>query len=268
MAAALRIRLICWNDNLASEHGRILSDAGFAVNAAAMRNASGIIGHFKAHPVDAVVIDLDRLPSYGREVAIVLRNSKSTRMLPIIFAGGVEDKVARLRTELPDAGFASWDKIKPAIQRAVKSSPVSPVQPTPHMQRWSGSNLVHKLGISAGMTVPVIGDSNELGQLLDPLPDSATLSRRITPNTALALYLVNSLADASSAYEHASAHLPRAASFWIIHPKRTSKQAVDFTQEDIRLLGIEHGFVDYKVCSVSDLLSGLKFTRPKRRKSP
>jgi hypothetical protein len=267
MAAKPRIRLLSFKAALVPERSKLLRSAGFTVNADPMRSASGIVGHFKANPVDAVVIDLDRLPSQGREMAIVLRNSKSTRPIPIVFVGGLEEKVSRLRNEMPDATYAEWNRqLAPAIHRAIASAPSAPIQPTPHMQRFSGSNLVHKLGITENMPVPIIGDSASITELLDPLPPGATLTRRIAPETKLALYVVHSLSDASAAYDHATAHLPQPASFWIIHPKRTPKQSVDFTQEDIRLDGVNRGFVDYKVCAVSDLLSGLKFTRPRRPK--
>ena len=96
------IRLVCWNQDLARERARLLHEAGISVDASPL-GTSGLIGHFLQRSPSAVLIDLDRLPSHGREVAIVLRNSKSTRYIPIVFAGGLAEKVDRVRRELPDA---------------------------------------------------------------------------------------------------------------------------------------------------------------------
>src|SRR5437868_4706510 len=104
------VRLISWNAQLAEERARALQDAGISVDASPLKPGSGI-AHFRSSSPAAVLIDLDRLPSHGREVAVSLRISKSTRHIPIVFAGGVPEKVERIRQELPDAFFTDW---KPA----------------------------------------------------------------------------------------------------------------------------------------------------------
>ena len=72
------------------------------------RRASSSMKEFRKDPPDAVVIDLDRLPSHGREAGVFLRGSKSTRLIPLLFVctEGVEgdpEKVARVKETLPDA---------------------------------------------------------------------------------------------------------------------------------------------------------------------
>src|SRR6267143_691578 len=101
------VRLISWKQDLASERARPLEDAGFRVDASPL-NPGSLIGHLRANPPAAILIDLDRLPSHGREVAVALRNSKTTRHIPIVFAGGLEEKIERIRQELPDAQFTGW----------------------------------------------------------------------------------------------------------------------------------------------------------------
>src|ERR1700674_1054694 len=104
------VRLVCWNPELAQERARLLQQAGVDVDASPLKPAS-VIGHFRASSPAAVLIDLDRLPSHGREVAVALRTSKSTRHIPIVFAGGVPEKVERIRQELPDAFFTDWKRV-------------------------------------------------------------------------------------------------------------------------------------------------------------
>src|SRR5437868_9503088 len=130
------VRLVCWNPDLAQERARVLQDAGIAVDASPLIPGGGI-GQFRANPPGAVLIDLDRLPSHGREVAVALRNSKTTRHIPIVFAGGLEEKVERIRKELPDAQFSGWNGIARALKKALRNAPSEPVQPPTHMERWA-----------------------------------------------------------------------------------------------------------------------------------
>ena len=54
-------------------------------------------------------------------------------------------------------------------------------------------------------------------------------------------------------------HRGRAASFaWISWPKKSAKVATDITEDTIREVALPMGFVDVKVCAVSDVWSGLK----------
>ncbi|HYK34956.1 hypothetical protein [Alloacidobacterium sp.] len=259
------VRLICWNDELAQKRATEIAKLGYKVESLSLHGSSAFISHIRNLNPAIVVIDLDRLPSHGREVAIVLRGSKTTRHIPIVFAGGVEEKVTRLRMELPDAVFTLWEKLAGALQKALASAPIEPVQPTPHMQRWHNSPLTRKLGISANMKVALIGGAEDaMEEIIGELPEGASLSARMVPGTQLVLYVAHSLRELDAAVDHAEAHLPEGASFWIIHPKTSAKLHTDFNQNDARNLALGRGFVDYKVCAVDAQWSGLKFAR--RRK--
>ena len=77
----------------------------------------------------AVVIDLSRAPSLGRDLALALRFRKATRFLPLVLAGGTESTVQGLRELLSDAEFASWEEVGAALERAITSTPSHPVVP-------------------------------------------------------------------------------------------------------------------------------------------
>jgi hypothetical protein len=74
-----------------------------------------------ARPPD--VIDLDRQPAQGRDVARFLHGRKAARAVPLAVAGGEEAKVARARKVLPDASYASWRGIRGAVRKAGASGP-------------------------------------------------------------------------------------------------------------------------------------------------
>jgi hypothetical protein len=263
--AAQLVRLICWKEETAQQHAKEIAKLGYRVEASSLHGSSAFITHFRSLNPAVVAIDLDRLPSHGREIAIVLRSSKTTRHLPIVFAGGVKEKVARLQAELPDAVFTSWEKIAGGLKMAITSPPMEHVQLTPHMRRWHDSALTRKLGISANMKVALIGGAEDgMDEIVGELPEGASIGQRIGSGTQLVLYVVHSLRELDGAVDHAQSHLPEGASFWIIHPKTTARLRSDFNQNDVRELGLAGGFVDYKVCAVDAQWSGLKFARRKR----
>ncbi len=259
-----RIKLVAWNEEQAALHLRELKAAGFTIDARSLRFSGGVIGRVCEAMPDAVLIDLERMPSFGREVGLALRASKTTRHLPLIFAGGAAEKLERLKNELPDAVFTSWEKVAAAVKKAIAHPPLDPVKVTPHMERWNATSLVKKLGIKEQMEVAVLGDFDEIEEIIGDLPPDAALVKKFTPEIKLALYAARSAGEVARAFEHAAARLPHAASLWIIHPKQSKKRSLDFNQNDVRELGLAQGFVDYKVCAVNSHWSGLKFSR--RRK--
>jgi hypothetical protein len=254
------VRLVCWKQDLACERARELQDAGYSVDASPLE-PSGVIGYFRANPPSAIVIDLDRLPSHGREVAVALRQSKSTRHIPIVFAGGPAEKVARIREELPDAIYTAWGKSGVAVQRALKRRPVEPVRPPAHMQRYARSSLVKKLGLLAGMEAALIGAPEDFRETLGELPENVEIQARLTSRTKLVIWFVRSRQELESACDQLSVQLPNGLSVWIVHPKLAGRHKVDFNQNDVRATGLAAGLVDYKVCAVDADWSGLKFAR-------
>jgi CheY-like chemotaxis protein len=258
-----RIRLVCWNDDLAAERARLLNKAGLDVDASPF-DPAGMITRLRENPPAVMLIDLDRLPSHGREVALALRSSKSMRHIPIVFAGGVEEKVARVRAEVSDAIFADWAKVVETVKKAIKNPPVVFVQPIPHMLRYAGSRLAKKLDLKAGTKAALIGAEDGFSELLGDLPEGVELHSRITRDTKLVLWFVRSSHEIAAAFELACARMPESCSIWIIYPKKAGRYRVDFNQNDIRLAGLAAGVVDYKICAVDADWSGMKFAR--RRK--
>jgi hypothetical protein len=257
------IRLVCWNRDLAREHARALREDGFAVDASAL-DTSGLIGHFRNKSPGAVLIDLDRLPSHGREVAIVLRNSKSTRYIPIVFAGGIAEKVERVRRELPDASFTDWERVGTALRKALKSAFVEPVQPMAHMDRYARSSLVRKLGLKADMKVALLAVPDDFEEKLGELPEGVEFQSKVTRATALAIWFVRSRNELDAGLEYLIARLPQRGGVWIVHPKQTGRYRVDFNQRDVMATGVAAGLAVSKVCAVDADWSGLMFRRKKR----
>ncbi|MGB9415285.1 MAG: hypothetical protein WCB58_03145 [Acidobacteriaceae bacterium] len=260
------LRLICWNEVDAAARAMILKRAGYRVIADPPENPGGMVRYFRELAPDAVVIDLDRLPSHGRELGLSLRASKSTSHLPLVFAGGVPAKIEIVRTAIPDAIFVPWDNsLVHAIERSM-SQPASPRLRSRELPKDAGAgSLERKLDIKPQTHFAIVytnrNDQPWLTELLTSIPADAIQQRRMDTSTTLALFPVATRRDLMHAFEVARASLPQKASLWIVHPKQTSPLAADFNQDDVREAGLAHGFVDYKVCAVDKDWSALKFAR-------
>jgi hypothetical protein len=260
------IRLICWNQDDATTRARDLRHAGYRVIADPPEASGGMIRAFRELDPDAVVIDMDRLPSHGRELGLGLRASKSTCHLPLVFAGGVPAKVELVRTALPDAVFTAWDDtLRDAIERAMRQPAPQRLPSRERPPDTSAGALERKLDIKPRTHFVILPLSMRsepwLDELLTAVPAGAVRQKRIDSTTTLAFYPVQSREQLVRAFAEARAALPPHASLWIVHPKQTSTLAADFNQDDVRVAGLASGFVDYKVCAVDKDWSALKFAR-------
>jgi hypothetical protein len=257
------IRLICWNADLAEQRAAVLREAGFTVDSSRL-NTSRVIGTIKENPPAAIVIDLDRLPSHGRAVAAALRSSASTRRIPLVFAGGVEEKISAARQEVPDAVFAPWKSAVTAIRKAMKTQPANPVESRPYMERYAGSGLARKLGLQTTIPCALIAAPEGFEESIDGLPEEFTFQSRIAADTKLVIWFVRTSAEMVFAAERASLHMPIGASVWIVYPKRAGSLRCDFVATDVRESALAVGMVDYKICAVDDDWTGMKFARRKK----
>jgi CheY-like chemotaxis protein len=130
----------------------------------------------RASPPDVVVIDLSRLPSHGKEIAIALRQSPATRHLPIVFCGGAADKVAGIRELLPDASFCDLAKLAACARKAASAPPRKAVVPPAMMDRYASRTAAQKLGVKPDSTVGLIGAPRDYKQILGPLPPGILFS--------------------------------------------------------------------------------------------
>jgi hypothetical protein len=134
------------------------------------------------------------------------------------------------------------------------------------MAGYSGTPLVRKLGIRPGAEVLVVGAPDGYLDLVRPLPEGVTLTDRVSAATDL-VHLFTSdkaaLAEALAFYRH---NLKTSAAVWVSWPKKAAKVPTDLTEDVVRELALPLGFVDVKVCAVTEVWSGLKlFVRKELR---
>jgi hypothetical protein len=252
-----RVVLIHWKPEQAGEPLERLRKAGFEAEL-----GTPIPGELRAafaELPDAVVIDLGRLPSHGREIGGGLRRWKHTRTVPLVFAGGSPEAVARTTSLLPDAVFTDWPRIGPALKKAIQSKPAAPVVPGT-MAGYSGTPLPKKLGIKPNTTVALLGAPTGFESKLEPLPEGVRVRRRAGPADRVLLF-VDSAAALTQKFEAAAGIVEEGGGLWLVWPKKASGRATDLGENQVRKFGLDAGWVDYKICAVDETWSGLQFAR-------
>src|SRR5688500_2131446 len=262
------IRLVHWKEDEGLGRQQQLEALGFEVDFD-FGDSLFVSRQIKASVPDAVVIDLSRLPSGGREVAHSVRGTKATRHVPIVFVDGEREKVDKTRQFIPDATFTTWGRIKTALPKAIAKPVKNPV--VPDHNAW-GKPTVAKLGVKPGVKVALLGSPRGFADTLKPLPPNVKFTAR--PEADADIYIC----FAKSAPE-LQAHLltvrdadPPSRSFggtsrktlWLAWPKKASGIRSELDGNFVRETGLRAGWVDFKVCAIDDTWSGLAFKKRKR----
>jgi CheY-like chemotaxis protein len=252
-----RIRLIHWNGPEGRERKQRLASLGH--QAEFDDDEWPALGRkIRANLPDVYLIDLSRLPSHGREVALTLRGRKDTRQTPIVFVDGDPEKVEKLKALLPDATYTTWGRLKTAIPRAIARQPAAPVLPPASI--YAGRPTVEKLGMKAGMQVGLLGGPPHFAESLKDLPANVSFTAKASSQCDLFLVFVRSRRELEAQLV-AIGRVAARQTAWFAWPKKASAVTTDLDGNVVRETGLSAGFVDFKVCSIDDTWSGLAFKR-------
>ncbi len=208
---------------------------------------------------DALVIDLTRLPSHGREVAMAIRRTKYSRHIPIVFVDGEPEKVEAVRKQLPDATFATRKQLCSRIKAACANPVANPVAPPSVMERYGSRTKAQKLGIREGSTVAVMDPPRDYETVLGDLGEGVELVENPASIHPVTLWFVRDPEAFLAALRRmrAIAHKTR---LWVIRPKG---QKSLLNENFLRGAANEVGLVDYKICAIDDHWTGIVFARRK-----
>ncbi|HTI36394.1 MAG TPA: hypothetical protein VL484_02450 [Vicinamibacterales bacterium] len=125
---------------------------------------------------------------------------------------------------------------------------------------YSGTPLAKKLGIKDGMRWAALNAPAGYETWLAGLPSTATIVGRLTaPATAVHVFATKRSALART-LKTLRKQLQPDGFVWVSWPKRASGVPTDITEDVIREVALPLGFVDVKVCAVTETWSGLKLT--------
>ncbi len=255
-----RLHLIHWKMDEADGLTRVLEDAGYRVKVESDRGNAILrkLGEQRPH---AVLIDLSRMPSYGRDIALAIRMNKTTRKVPIVFVGGEPAKVGKIKRLLPDAAYAGSDGLIGTLAEVIENPPEAPVVPKSLLSGYSGTPLLKKLGIRANSCVSLLGAPDEFLAALGSLPKGVRLIKGLRDGSDLVIYFAESRGQLVHDLDALKDSMADKGGLWIAWPKKTSGVVSDLSQPEVRSLGLSTGLVDYKVCAIDSTWSGLKFAK-------
>jgi hypothetical protein len=256
-----RIYLIHWNADEIRARADRLREHGHDVECEAASGAA-IGPSLRTNPPDVVVIDLGRLPSHGKHMAVWLREHKATRHVPIVFVDGDPAKVEGVRQTFPDAAYTTWRGIRGAITRAVASPPKDPV--VVRSAGYSGTPLPKKLGVKPDSTLALLGAPDDFRTTLGALPDGVRVVTSARGSCDVLVVFATRAADLSRRFAAGQRCLAEGGGLWLAWPKRAAGVPTDLTETVVRELGLASGLVDNKVCAIDATWSGLRFMRRRR----
>jgi CheY-like chemotaxis protein len=247
-----RVCLFHWNAEEARPLLTVLQAAGHSVE---LRGQMASYREVRERPPDAIVVDLSRLPSHGRELAVYFRGSKSTRHVPIVFVEGEPEKVERVRKLLPDAVYTPLARLRGAVKSALANPPANPVKAAQMMDRWGHRTTTQKLGIAKDSRVAVIEPPSGYAQAIGELPEGATFDEESTEDCTVSLWFVHGVPEFHSALPRMR-KLAARTRLWILW-RKNKRDGLDGNL--IRAGCVAVGLVDYKICSINDAWSGMVF---------
>ena len=248
-----RLGLVHWRMEEAGPLIAMLESWGYEVHYGNEQRPIRVTELKKLDPY-AAVVDLSRMPSYGKYWAAELRQT-SLKNLPIVFVDGDPERVKGVREAIPDAVYVSRAGLERAL-RVIK--PVSnPVQPERMMA--STRSAAVKLGVKPGMRVGVNDAPRGYASVIGVLPEGASFEEEPADAAPVTLWFVRD-ADVYLAGLRAMKKVAAKSKLWVLYPKQQKgKQVSNLTQALVREAGIKVGLVEYKICSVDAVWTGLAF---------
>ena len=126
------------------------------------------------------------------------------------------------------------------------------------MPGYSGTPLVRKLGFKPGMEILLVAAPEGYADWIQPLPEGARFVTAADQDTGAAHVFATSARNLGEELRHLRQALGPSAFVWVSWPKKAAKVDTDITEDAIRAVALPMGYVDIKVCAVTDVWSGLK----------
>ncbi len=128
------------------------------------------------------------------------------------------------------------------------------------MPGYSGTPPPKKLGIKAGFRVWM---ANAPAEVRAELRETLAECKLARPGDELdfAMVFAKSRVELAKEFLKTEKRLALAGMLWASWPKKSSGVATDLDDNVVRVIGLDAGLVDVKVCAVTETWSGLKFVR-------
>jgi hypothetical protein len=136
----------------------------------------------------------------------------------------------------------------------------------PGTSGYSGTPLVKKLGWTPEVPIVLMGAPPDYARWLGPEGRDLVFATRASRATAAAHLFVTRRAALQSRLTQWRGLIAPAGMLWVSWPKQASGVATDITEDVIRAVALPMGWVDVKVCAVTEVWSGLKLVIRKEQR--
>jgi hypothetical protein len=124
---------------------------------------------------------------------------------------------------------------------------------------YSGKPLVKKLGIKEGFHIALIGAPPAYKNHLADLPKNLKWFKNFNGNDLdMIHFFVINREVLTETLPKAKAAIKKSGTIWVSWPKKSSGIPTDLNENIIRMIALETGLVDVKVCAIDIVWSGLK----------
>ena len=123
---------------------------------------------------------------------------------------------------------------------------------------YSGTPLSRKLGLKPASYLYAVGAPADYTKLLAPLPEGVNFQSHPGPLTTIAHVFATQREELARQLVLLRQRLGVDSTIWVSWPKKASRVPTTVTEDTIRELAFPLGFVDVKVCAVTEVWSGLK----------
>ena len=108
------------------------------------------------------------------------------------------------------------------------------------------------------MRVVTVDAPRDYAALVAPVPHDVRITKSAGTEPAFVHVFATSRAKLASHLKALRKSIAQDGAVWVSWPKKSAKVDTDVTEDTIRSIALPQGWVDVKVCAVSDVWSGLK----------
>ena len=123
---------------------------------------------------------------------------------------------------------------------------------------YSETPLAKKLGIKDGMRLAALNAPKGYVSWLNGLPPTARVVSEVAKDAVAVHLFATERQKLERALLRLRTTIDQDGFVWVSWPKKTSGVVTDITEDVIREVALPLGFVDVKVCAVTETWSGLK----------
>lgn len=127
---------------------------------------------------------------------------------------------------------------------------------------YSGTPLAKKLGIRSGQRIRLYYPPEKYFDFFKDLPEDIIPLNEGDSNIDFVHYFATEADKLNEDFPKLRKEIAQKGMIWISWPKKSSIVETDVDSNVVRSLGLKHGLVDIKVCSVNETWSALKFVIP------